>query len=92
MIYAISVGHLYQYTFSIVGLITSVCMIFIGCIMIYITPQLRNHFFALIYHDTRVHASRTLGPRFLAQTSLTSNPIRINQQTTSRNLPGQLTT
>jgi hypothetical protein len=69
MIYAVTVGHLYRFTFSIVGLITSVCMIFIGLMMIYITPQLRkNHFFFSIYRDNRVYTLQTFQQRLTVST------------------------
>ena len=69
MIYAVNVGHLYPYTFSIVGLITSVCMIFIGLMMIHTTPQLQNNLFiSLLYRDNRVHTQQTLPQRLTAPT------------------------
>ncbi|CAF3923110.1 unnamed protein product [Adineta steineri] len=43
MIYAVVVGQLYPLTFGIVGLITSVCMIFMGIMIVYITPHLLNN-------------------------------------------------
>ena len=49
MIYAVTTGHLYPLTFDIVGLITSVCLILIGFIIIHITPQLQKKFF-MFYH------------------------------------------
>ncbi|CAF1128203.1 unnamed protein product [Didymodactylos carnosus] len=56
MVYARIVGHLHPLTYGIVGLITSPCLIFIGLITIYITPQLqRNIFIFLRHHDSQVH-------------------------------------
>jgi hypothetical protein len=50
-------------------LITSVCMIFIGLMMIYITPQLRkNHFFFSIYRDNRVYTLQTFQQRLTVST------------------------
>jgi hypothetical protein len=64
MIYAIIVGDLYPLTFGIVGLITSTCLIFIGMITIYITPQLKKYLFtSLIHHDNRVHVQQTAQQR-----------------------------
>jgi hypothetical protein len=64
MIYAVIVGHLYPLTYGIVGLITSVCMIIIGLMMIHITPHLRNNLLIFsIYRDSRVHTQQTLQQR-----------------------------
>jgi hypothetical protein len=61
MIYAVIVGHLYPLTYGIVGLITSVCMIIIGLMMIQITPQLRDNVFIFsICRDTRVRTNGIL--------------------------------
>jgi hypothetical protein len=74
MIYAVIVGHLYRFTFSIVGLITSVCMIFIGLMMIQITPQLRNNHFVLsIYRGNRVHTQQTFQQRLTLPTTSTDH-------------------
>ena len=55
MIYAIINGQLYPYTFSIVGLITALCMIFMGLMLIHITPQLRkNQLVSMVYRDNRI--------------------------------------
>ncbi|CAF1129604.1 unnamed protein product [Didymodactylos carnosus] len=55
MVYGIIAGQLYGLTYGIVGLITSACLIFIGLITIYITPQIRNNIsIFLIYRDNRV--------------------------------------
>ncbi|CAF0921568.1 unnamed protein product [Adineta steineri] len=51
MIYDTIIGHLYPYTFSIVGLITSICLIFVALLTIHITPQLRKNIF--IFHNRR---------------------------------------
>jgi hypothetical protein len=73
MIYAVTVGHLYPFTFAIVGLITAVCMIFIGLMMIHITPQLRNKLVGrLIYRDNRVHTQQTLQQRLTVPTGSTA--------------------
>jgi hypothetical protein len=56
MIYGILHGNLFPLTYAIVGLITSIFLISIGLITIYITPQLRKtifHFFN--YQTNRVH-------------------------------------
>jgi hypothetical protein len=72
MIYAVIVGHLYQFTYSIVGLITSICMIFIGLMMIYITPQLRNNLGVLLMkRDNRVHTRQTLQQHLTLPTTST---------------------
>jgi hypothetical protein len=69
MINAVIVGHLYPLTFGIVGLITSVCMIFIGLMMIHITPHLRNNLFIYtIYPNNRVHTQQTLEQRLTLRT------------------------
>jgi len=60
-------GSLYPLTYAIVGLITSICLIFIGIITIHITPQLRK---------------RVLNV-FIQQTSqIHSQPIPLNQMNT----------
>ncbi|UJR09007.1 hypothetical protein I4U23_013255 [Adineta vaga] len=69
MIYASIVGHLYPLTFGIVGLITSVCMIFMGIMLIHITPKLRNNRFAsMVYHDNRIHAQQSMQQQQQQQT------------------------
>ena len=56
MIYGITSGGIYSLTYSIVGLITSVCLIIIGCMTIYITPPLRKNIFILyICHYSRAN-------------------------------------
>ncbi|CAF4678438.1 unnamed protein product [Rotaria sp. Silwood2] len=56
MIYAISIGHLYSLTFSIVGVITSACLISIGFMIIYITPQIQKHLFlGLMQHGNQIN-------------------------------------
>ena len=56
MTYGAIVGSLYEFTYGIVGLITSVCLIFIGIITIYITSQLRDQILHIIGHENnRVH-------------------------------------
>lgn len=62
-IYAIIHSEAYTYTYSIVGLITSLCMIFIGLMMIKITPQLRNNVYYYIFRDNRIHAAQNLPQR-----------------------------
>lgn len=42
MIYGITAGHLHPLTYSLVGLITSACLILIGLMTVYITPPLRK--------------------------------------------------
>jgi hypothetical protein len=89
MIYAAIVGHLYPYTFSIVGLITSACMIFIGLMMIHITPQLREKLFPfLIYRDNRIH-TQTLQQRLTVPTSTTRGHNATIQQNNSPNMQRQ---
>lgn len=43
IIYGLIVGELYSLTYPIVGLITSICLIFIGLITIHTTPLIRNN-------------------------------------------------
>jgi hypothetical protein len=90
MIYAVSVGHLYPFTYSIVGLITSACMIFIGLMMINITPQLRNNVFIFILRDNRVHTQVSFPQRLTLPTATGGNntaehnrSLNIQRQTTS---------
>lgn len=81
MIYAATVGHMYSYTFGIVGLITSVCMIFIGLMMIHITPQLRNKLpIYLIYRGNRVSTVLTLQQRLTIPSSITAGHHGTAQQ------------
>jgi len=55
MIYGIINGDLYPLTYSIVGLITTICLIIIALITIYITPQLRKTILQFFnYQDNRV--------------------------------------
>ena len=54
MIYAVVTGSLYPLTYGIVGIITTVCMIFIGIITINITPQLQKP----IYRFFGLHSNR----------------------------------
>jgi hypothetical protein len=83
MIYAVIVGHLYPYTFSIVGLITSACLIFIGLMMIHITPQVRDKLFLYFnYRDNRVHTQRTLQQRLTVPASTTRAHNATTQQIT----------
>jgi len=80
MIYAVIGGHLYPLTFGIVGLITSVCMIFIGLMMIHITPHLRNNlFFYTIYGTNRVHTQQTLQQRLTIPTMTGGGVTRLEQ-------------
>jgi hypothetical protein len=86
MIYAVIVGHLYPLTFGIVGLITSVCMIFIGLMMIHITPHLRNNlFFYTIYRNNRVHTQQTFQQRLTIPT-MTGGGVTLLEQNKSPNL------
>ena len=62
-IYAVIHNEAYTYTYSIVGLITSLCMIFIGLMMIKITPQLRNNIFYHVFRSNRIHALEGLPER-----------------------------
>ncbi|CAF4153795.1 unnamed protein product [Adineta steineri] len=78
MIYAVVVGQLYPLTFGIVGLITSVCMIFMGIMIVYITPQLRKNL-CTVFHlrNNQVHTQQTLPqnsaiPRITAGTGSTN--------------------
>jgi hypothetical protein len=88
MIYAVNIGHLYIFTFDIVGLVTSVCMIFIGLMMIHMTPQLRNNFsFFLIYHDNRVHTQQTPQQRLTVPTGSTGGHNATVQQNKLPNVP-----
>jgi hypothetical protein len=90
MAYAVIVGHLYPYTFSIVGLITSVCLIFIGLMMIQITPQLRDKLFLYFnYRDNRVHTQRTLQQRLTVPASTTRAHNDTTQQNRSPNMERQ---
>jgi hypothetical protein len=52
MIYGIINGDLYPLTYSIVGLITTICLIIISLIIIYITPQLRKTIFQFFNYQT----------------------------------------
>ena len=61
MIYAVIVGHLYPFTFAIVGVITSFCLILIGLITFHITPKLRDQLLLLLNcAGNRVHAREAL--------------------------------
>jgi hypothetical protein len=57
MIYGVIVGSLYSLTYGIVGVITSVCLIFIGIITINTTSQLRKQVLVLFLHqNNRINA------------------------------------
>jgi hypothetical protein len=57
IIYGVAVGHLFLFTYAIVGLITSICLLFIGLITIYITPLLRNNILIIFnYRHNQVNA------------------------------------
>mgnify|MGYP001100918783 CR=1 FL=1 len=74
-------GYLYVYTFGIVGLITSLCMIIIGCMMIYITPQLRNYFLNFISRNTPINTQRVLRQQ---STVPTTGGVQQNQVSSTR--------
>jgi len=68
MIYGIIYGELYPLTYSIVGLITAICLIIIGLIIIYITPQLRKTILEFFNYqanrvDVQTHQSRQIDLR-----------------------------
>ena len=80
-IYAVLNHDAYQYTYSIVGLITSLCMIFIGLMMIHITPQLRNNLFIYsIFRDNRVATGEGLQPRAMMLSTSTKHHLPAVQQ------------
>ncbi len=81
MIYAVVTGSLYPLTYGIVGIITSVCLIFIGIITINITPQLQKpilRFFGL--HNNRIDT----GPMPLNQLNNPVVAITIGSKMTQR--------
>ena len=60
IIYGVIAGQLYPLTYAIVGLITSICLIFIGLITIYTTPLLRNNILvAFNFRNNQVNAQGT---------------------------------
>ncbi|CAF1194121.1 unnamed protein product [Adineta ricciae] len=83
MVYAVIRGQMYEYTFGIVGLVAALCMIFMGLMLIHITPQLRkNRLVSIIYHDNRANTRQT-GPQCLTLPSTTGGATGLRQQTKS---------
>lgn len=73
-VYAVLKNNIYEYTYSIVGLITSLCMIFIGLMMIHITPQLRNNLVIYsMFRDNRVASGNSVQPRAMAHSTTTNH-------------------
>ncbi|CAF0960465.1 unnamed protein product [Rotaria sordida] len=78
MIYAISIGHLYSLTFSIVGFFTSTCLIFIGLVIIYITPPIKKHLFlCLMQRNNQVGVQQHL--KITMDMEINITPIQRNQ-------------
>jgi hypothetical protein len=78
MIYAVIVGRLYPFTFAIVGVITSFCLILIGLITFYITPKLRSLLLLLLNGtDNRVHTMEGLQRRLAVVTTSGSHTTPI---------------
>jgi hypothetical protein len=80
MIYAISVGHLYPLTFGIVGLITSSCLIFIGLITIYITPELRKNFFVCLENHHNQVETAQIGRQHMVMPTIKEAIVSTAQQ------------
>jgi hypothetical protein len=60
IIYGLIVGELYSLTYGIVGLITSICLILIGLIIIHTTPVIRKNIFIFLnIGDNQVSPSTT---------------------------------
>jgi len=90
MINAASVGHMYPYTFGIVGLITSLCMIFIGLMMIHITPQLRKNLsICVIYRGNQVNTTHSLPQRLTVPSTITGGHHPTAQQNKTLSIPRQ---
>ncbi|CAF3685783.1 unnamed protein product, partial [Rotaria sp. Silwood1] len=59
MIHAIFAGYLYPFTYGIVGVVTSTCLIFIGLSTIYTTPPLRKQLIdSCFYRNNRIEAGQ----------------------------------
>lgn len=88
LIHGLISGGLYPLTYGVVGVITSVCLIFIGLITIYITTQLRkqwNDFFFFFQgnnnNNNRIQAGpiQRINPSKATSNATISAPPRSNQ-------------
>ncbi|CAF1418410.1 unnamed protein product [Adineta steineri] len=88
IIYGVIAGHLFAYTYAIVGLITLLCMIFIALITIHITPELRNNILNLMTsRDNRVDSRVVTLHQLSNQVAIHRNTTPTVQKSDSRNLP-----
>jgi hypothetical protein len=87
MIYAAITGSLYPSTYGIVGIITSVCLILIGIITIYITPQLRKRVLVFFgqYNNQEGAESRTLNQRYISMAAV--GTVNITQRSKTKDVP-----
>ncbi|CAF3513584.1 unnamed protein product [Rotaria sp. Silwood1] len=64
IVYAVMSGNVFLFTYDIIGIFTSTCLIFIGISTIYTTPQLRKLVDILAHPNNRVHVEHiAMNPR-----------------------------
>ena len=75
LVYALIVGDLYPFTYGIVGVITSVCLIFIGIITIYITTQLKKQWKEFFFNGNNNNRIETGPVQRINMSKTTSNAM-----------------
>lgn len=83
MIYAAITRYLHPITFSVVGVITSICLAAVGVMTVYFTPKLHNNLCCIMnMADNRIHVRQNVRPR--VQPATTTDSGVIAQQLKSR--------
>lgn len=77
MTHAAIVGSLFEFTYGIVGIITSICLILIGIITSYITPQLRKQFLWILVGQNNQIRNEPIPLNRI------NTPIRVQPKTTT---------
>lgn len=85
IIYGIIKGQLYPLTYAIVSIITSACLIIIGLITIYITPQLKKVILVLPFHRQVQVTPQQTAPRRLQASGIEQGNVIIAQQIRNTN-------